>query len=168
MPRRPQLLLPLILAAVLALTGILLVGGCGGGGESDKTKRAGEQQGDAGGEEAEREDALKQIRREDSVAFYQLSTTTGLLNTRAAALAHGERPPRESDLADARVRVRALTPRDVQLQRLRIELLRLLGRPPPAGDRRAARATLADTSRLVVDLARYTHAHQGYAALAPD
>jgi hypothetical protein len=168
MLRRRPLLLPLAVAAALALTGALLVGGCGGGGEADKEKRAGEQQGEASGEEAEREAALKQIHREDSVAFYQLSTTTGLVSTRAAAVAHGQRPPRASELTAATLRVRALAPRDAELRRLRLQLLRLLGRLNPGGDRRAARATLADTSRLVVELARYTHAHQQYAALAPD
>jgi hypothetical protein len=160
--------LSFLLAAAFALPGALLAGGCGSGSAADKGKRAGAKQAGAGGEEADREAALKQVQREDSVAFYQLSTTTGLLSERAAALVHGQRPPHVSDLAAAKLRVKALAPRSADLQSVRLRLVRLLDRPPAGGDRRAARATLGDTSRLVVDLARYAHAHQQYSALVPD
>lgn len=156
--------------AALALPGAIFVSGCGSGKGRDKGERAGEQRGEgaAQGEEAEKEQALKQIPREDSVAFYQLATTTGLLTERAAALVRGRRPPRAPELAAATSRVRALAPRDPALQRLRVRLLDMLGRPPPAGDRRAARVTLAAASKLELELARYTHAHQQFGALVPD
>lgn len=78
------------------------------------------------------------------MAYYQLATTAGLLRGRAAAAAQGVSRPApvgRTALADARKRVVAARPRDPGLERVRSNVLSLLG-VERRGDFRIAEARL--------------------------
>jgi hypothetical protein len=167
-------LAPSLAAAVLAIGVTGTTAGCGGSERKSKQEPAGEQggggepKGESEREAAEKRKALEKVPPEDSTAFYQLATTTGLLSGRAALISRGMVPRGGAELKAATRRVRSLRPRDGDLQHIRDELLRTLGRTPAAGDARGARTTLAATSSLTLNLQAFTRKHPQYGALAPD
>jgi hypothetical protein len=166
--RRHRAAAALVTAALaLSLPSAVALGGCGG--SERKTKGAeGTPKGESEREAAQKRAALDQIPPQDSTAFYQLATTTGLLSARAAAVSYGRTPRGAAELQAATRRVGTLRPRDGDLQRIRDQLIQTLRRAPAAGDTRGARTTLAATSSLILNLQAFTRKHPQYGVLAPD
>jgi hypothetical protein len=142
----------------MGLTFLLAAGtaGCfGGGGEEKRPK--------AGSEEKERQRATRGIPEADRVAFYQLSTISGIVRTEA--LAH--RPGTSARLGQAIPRLARIRPRDRLLKGLRRDLV---GAASGLRERRrgARGRAIRICDRVAHGLRRYTHREPGAGALVPD
>jgi hypothetical protein len=152
------------LASVLA---VLLLAGCSiGGGDHPKREVKAEH-----GEEGGRRLAEKRLPTADRIAFYQLTTSLGLVHARATAAAQGRSSGLvgTNEVKAATKRIGSLKPRNRTLARCRDELLRSLAL---AGhrklDRPAARRALRDARRSRALLNEYAHAHGEVLGLVPD
>jgi hypothetical protein len=168
----------LIFALVLGLGGTSLAG-CGLKKESDEERAAEEHEGgeegegsEAGREEAERAEAAKEIAVEDRVAYYQLTTTSGLLRSNLAAAKHGDPPSKQDDaeaLAAAQSRVRRAQPKDSGLQDARRRLLALLSASEAGKPSRAEAARrLQKLDEINAALSRFLSREPAQAVLVPD
>jgi len=138
----------------------------------------GEGEGEEGGgseaerEAAERAEAAKQIAVEDRVAYYQLTTTSGLLRSNLAAAEHGDPPSAQDDadaLAAAASRVRRTEPKDSGLQGARRRLLALLAATEAGQPSKAEAAKrLHELDEINAALSRFLSREPAQAVLVPD
>jgi hypothetical protein len=151
-------------------------GETGQGGEADRgAGESGQPGGEAENEAGERERALSGIPHSDRLAFVQIGTAIGDLGTSASVIAVKGIVRGSDTVALRRLRpnVKALRPRDPQLQRLRRQVLAALdqairSRRTTALARRSAPALLSTGNRLAARLKAYATSHPAIGAVVPD
>jgi hypothetical protein len=142
---------------VAAIASLMLLGGCGGKSERGR-----------GGEEEAARRAIEKLPAADRLGFYQLATVEGLIRSRAVvASGRGRLRVSYPDVADARRRLAALSPRDPALARARVQLVRVMA---AVAARRpgAPRAALRVADAAYLNLERYQHRHPEVVGLVPD
>ena len=153
---------------------VLLLAGCGGGDHKSNSARPAQPQSapkdrrsEGEGEEQDK-GGINQLPVEDRRAFLQIGVAAGDLSSAASLiLVKGFAPSRErSTLIRLRRSVQLLRPPDARLRRLRTQTLAALSRAIRAP--RAARAMLADASRIRQKLRAYSQATPAIGAIAPD